>query len=54
MECCVIDCKRMAKKTYKLREVKFAYCDTHTIIPDKIINSIKKGNNVHIDRLFNG
>ena len=40
--CDVIHCKKPAKCFYTLGEVKFAYCERHKIIPEKVIRSINE------------
>ena len=43
MECSIIDCKKRAKHTYKLGEVRLNYCDKHKRLPDDIVRKIKRG-----------
>lgn len=43
MECNIFGCKKRAKHFFSLRNIRFGYCDSHTIIPDKIARNIKNG-----------
>lgn len=47
MECCIVNCQHIAKHSYSLGGVdgvKFAYCEGHKHLPNKIIENQKKGN----------
>ncbi len=43
MKCCVIYCDKQARHTYKIKDVKFAYCKRHIKIPDTIMKKVRNG-----------